>query len=205
MAGSRVCTHRIENATSIRTCAHSTRDSRSPWIPPSTSRRHVPSNTRRRCTRSIEGRFYGYIGSAVDVTEQRLLEEQLLQAQKMEAVGQLAGGVAHDFNNLLTVILGYTRPDPERGSTADDPIAPRSGGDPQGRRAAPPRSRSQLLAFSRRQVAAADGARPQRASSREMETMLRRLIGEDVELAVRARRRARGRSRPTAARSSRSS
>jgi PAS domain S-box-containing protein len=117
--------------------------------------------------------------NARDITDRRRLEEQLRQAQKMEAIGQLAGGVAHDFNNLLTAILGYCnlmleelpREDPLRGDLEEIHSA--------GERAAA--LTRQLLAFSRRQM-----LQPQvvdiNTIVQQLEKLLRRLISEDVEL-----------------------
>jgi two-component system, cell cycle sensor histidine kinase and response regulator CckA len=117
-----------------------------------------------------------------DITERRVLEEQLRQAQKMEAVGQLAGGVAHDFNNLLTVIAGY-------GEIARRRIGAGPGLNELGeiQRAAERASEltRQLLAFARRQV-----LETVRLDLNEvvggLVPMLGRLIGEDIEIAVLA-------------------
>ena len=130
---------------------------------------------------------------ARDVTEQRRLEEQLRQAQKMEAVGQLAGGIAHDFNNLLTVITGY-------GQLARALVGEGSGASElEAIERAAVRATEltrQLLAFSRRQrldPVVLDLSEV----ARGLAPMLRRLIGDDIEVEMAARgraaRRARGR------------
>ena len=100
--------------------------------------------------RIVDGTFLGYIGSALDVTDQRLLEERLLQAKKMEAVGQLAGGVAHDFNNLLTIINGYTDLMLSRFADEDPTRQDLEAVRIAGARAAS--LTNQLLAFGRRQI-----------------------------------------------------
>jgi len=114
-----------------------------------------------------------------DITERKKLEEQLRQSQKMEAVGQLAGGIAHDFNNLLTAITGYSDL-AMRKLQAEDPLRRnleeiKKAGD---RAAALTR---QLLAFSRKQVLQPVVLNINAVLS-ELEKMLRRLIGEDVDL-----------------------
>jgi len=114
-----------------------------------------------------------------DLTKQRRLEDQLAQAQKMEAVGQLAGGVAHDFNNLLTVILSYSALLQEDLAPDD----PRSA-DVQQISAAAERGSAltqQLLTFSRKQVVQFR-ATDVNLVVREVEKILHRLIGEDIEL-----------------------
>ncbi|MGA2198299.1 MAG: PAS domain S-box protein [Bryobacteraceae bacterium] len=131
----------------------------------------------------VEAEGGGYaIAFVSDISQRKHLEEQLLHAQKMEAVGRLAGGVAHDFNNMLTVISGYNRMildelsalDPLRGYAEEVlKAADRAGA-----------LTNQLLAFSRRQI-----MRPRvvgvNAVLAQTEKMLRRLIGEDVELVMR--------------------
>jgi two-component system cell cycle sensor histidine kinase/response regulator CckA len=114
-----------------------------------------------------------------DLTESRRLEEQLLQAQKMESVGRLAGGIAHDFNNLLTAISGYAQ------LALDDPDAPpRVGAYLEQVLTAAARAAEltgQLLAFSRRQVMQPI-ALHLGAELEDITPMLHRLLREDVEI-----------------------
>ncbi|MCM3877791.1 MAG: PAS domain S-box protein [Thermoanaerobaculia bacterium] len=133
----------------------------------------------KRLLRNAAGHPAEIVGSWMDVTARVRLEEQLLQSQKMEAVGQLAGGVAHDFNNLLTVISGNCDL-LLSGARADDPTrGPLTDIRAAGERAA--NLTRQLLAFSRKQI-----LEPKLVDVHEVvsgtEKMLRRLLGEDVEL-----------------------
>src|SRR6266571_8865520 len=118
---------------------------------------------------------------AEDVTEQRALEQQLRQSQKMEAVGRLAGGIAHDFNNLLMVILGYCEFLLERVGS-DAPLR----GSVQEVANAAERATSltrQLLAFSRKQMLAPK-VLDLNAVVKENLKMLTRMIGEDIYLVM---------------------
>jgi PAS domain S-box-containing protein len=153
----------------------------------------LPSGTRwirtdRVPHRDSSGDVVGVIALSIDMTErleaeQELSrkEEQLRQAQKMEAIGQLAGGVAHDFNNLLTAISGYT----EMALASVDPEHPasemlRAVAKSSERAAA---LTGQLLAFSRKQplsLAKLDV----NDIIRDMSDLLRRLIGENIDFAV---------------------
>ncbi|HJP84689.1 MAG TPA: PAS domain S-box protein [Gemmatimonadaceae bacterium] len=129
----------------------------------------------------IDGRP-GRITALRDITEKRNLENQFRQAQKMEAVGRLAGGVAHDFNNLLSVILTYSEMLAESLDVTDERREDIEEIQKASKAAAS--LTRQLLAFSRQQV-----IEPRVVSLNEVvanaDKMLRRLIGEDIELASR--------------------
>ena len=137
--------------------------------------------TRTYPVRDATGSVYRLAGVSRDVTAYHHLEEQLRHAQKMEAVGRLAGGVAHDFNNLLSVILSYTSlvlDELKHGEPIRDDIE-------EVRRAGERATdlTRQLLAFSRQQL-----LQPRVMTLGqvvlEMEKLLRRLLGEDIDLSL---------------------
>jgi PAS domain S-box-containing protein len=134
------------------------------------------------------GRPVRMLGTILDITDRKRAEEekarleaQFHQAQKMESVGRLAGGVAHDFNNLLTVINGYSHMLLAKLSANDPMRAHLAEIHKAGQRAAS--LTRQLLAFSRKQV-----LEPRRLDINrmvvEMQPMLERLVGEDVEVGI---------------------
>lgn len=129
--------------------------------------------------RNLDGDITNFVGVKKDVTNEKKLEEQLRQSQKMEAVGRLAGGIAHDFNNILTAILGYSElllvgiddDDPKRSKIEEIKKA--------GERASS--LTRQMLTFSKKQV-----IQPKRLcvnqAINDMYEMLIRIIGENIKL-----------------------
>lgn len=132
--------------------------------------------------RGPSGEIENFVAVKKDISEQLLVEEQLMQAQKMEAVGLLAGGIAHDFNNILTAVKCYAQviarelsPDSPAQSDSREILAAAERGEALTR---------QLLAFSRKQVMS-----PVRTDLNSivsgMSKMLRRVIGENIALDTR--------------------
>ena len=119
-----------------------------------------------------------YLSLQEDITEKIQLEEQFRQSQKMEAIGQLAGGVAHDFNNLLTIINGYSELILSK-TERESPIFEQVQQIKQAGIRATSLTR-QLLAFSRKQIMKPEILNINRLI-KDMEKMLRRLIGEDID------------------------
>jgi PAS domain S-box-containing protein len=146
------------------------KDSSELWIRLSTS-----------IVRDYAGTPVRFVQHVENISERRELEQQLMHAQKMEAVGRLAGGVAHDFNNLLTAISGYTQ---FLIDGLDDEKLLRHAEEIKRASARATSLTGQLLAFSRRQV-----MQPRvidlNTIVTDMNMMLQRLIGEDVELNTR--------------------
>jgi len=121
------------------------------------------------------------VGAISDMTHQRILEEQLRQAQKMEAVGRLAGGVAHDFNNLLTVITGYSQLMLLKAE--EKSLFHEYATKIQKAAASAASLTQQLLAFSRRQ-AIEPKAIDLNVALAEAEAMLKRLLEENIETVI---------------------
>lgn len=129
--------------------------------------------------RDEAGNIVFFQGLVTDISERKRLQEQLIQAQKMETVGRLAGGIAHDFNNLLTAIIGYA--DFALHELADPQAAQEDITEMLKVAERAKNLISQLLAFSRQQIIA---PKPLNLNDLilDMDKMLRRLIGEHIEL-----------------------
>ncbi|MDF1613402.1 hybrid sensor histidine kinase/response regulator [Desulfurivibrio dismutans] len=134
-----------------------------------------------RMLKDDQGRVTGTLSTARDITEQRKLEEQLRQAQKMESVGTLAGGIAHDFNNILTAVIGYCQisqltpgiDEVMRGNLEQIMAAAKRGAH----------LTKGLLLFSRKQ---SSERKPVELNEIvvQVEKFLKRMIGEDIDLRV---------------------
>jgi two-component system cell cycle sensor histidine kinase/response regulator CckA len=131
--------------------------------------------------RAPDGQLIHIVGTAEDITQQRLLEEQLRQAQKLEAVGQLAGGIAHDFNNVLTIIQGFGSLLMAENLAGDAAVAAREIVNAAERAANLTR---QMLAIGRRQL-----MKPQALDLngviRSIEAMLQRVLSANTQLELR--------------------
>ena len=138
--------------------------------------------------RNEAGVIINYVALQRDVTNERRLERQLRQSQKMEAIGQLAGGVAHDFNNLLQVIGGYT--EMALAALPPDDRAARQLELGRGAIIRAARLVRQLLLFGRQQVGQPETIDLDSVVG-DMLKMLRRLIGEHIELVLKPGRKPR--------------
>ena len=132
-------------------------------------------------SRDAGGSVAHAVGVAADITDRKQLQEQLLQAQKMEALGQLAGGIAHDFNNLLTVINGYASLTLVREDLPEDVVRPLQQIFSAGERAV--NLTRQLLVFSRKESVQLKPLDLNEGIT-ETATMLGRLIGENISLTL---------------------
>jgi PAS domain S-box-containing protein len=142
---------------------------------------HVVVLLTSTAVRDKDGKITAYRGIMKDITDWKRLEQQLLQAQKMEAIGQLAGGVAHDFNNILTAIIGY-------GNLLKTEVSQNEILSTYAMHILNSAERAShlthnLLAFSRRQMI---NPRPVHVNNilNVLKTFLPRLIGEDIELSM---------------------
>jgi PAS domain S-box-containing protein len=132
-----------------------------------------------KAVRGTDGKILSIEGTAEDITQRRELEERYLQAQKVQAIGQLAGGVAHDFNNILTAIIGYSDLLIDKGGLQSVQRAQAHEIKRASERAAS--LTQQLLAFSRKQTLLPRVLQLNAVVS-EMDQMLRRLVGEHIQV-----------------------